>query len=113
MPKWVKRLREIAARNPDALPMWLRNPAPEKAWYRITWQTDGGVPADDAARPVIVMLNWLASRKKLTRQGMAVLKSAQAGDIGSLALTHSLVDPIAACFLIPIGSVGGNRTASI
>lgn len=35
MPKWVKRLREIRNRNPEALPRWLQQSSEEKVWYRV------------------------------------------------------------------------------
>jgi hypothetical protein len=99
MPKWVKRLRQIAARNPDALPIWLRRPSHEKVWYRISWQTDGGISREDAARSVITMLDWLAQRELLTRKGMTALKSAQGGEVGCLILAPSMVEPKAVAFL--------------
>jgi hypothetical protein len=99
MPKWVKRLREIDARNPDALPEWLRRPSHEKVWYRVSWQTDGGISPEDAARPVIMMLDWLARRGLLTRQGKTALKSAQGGEVGFLMLAPSMVEPKAVAFL--------------
>jgi hypothetical protein len=99
MPKWVKRLREIAARNPDALPVWLRRPSHDKVWYRISWQTGGGIRKEDAARPVIMMLDWLAQRDLLTRQGRTALKSAQGVEVGFLILAPSMVLPTAAAFL--------------
>lgn len=99
MPKWVKRLREIAAHNPDALPTWLRQSAAEKAWYRVSWQTDGGVSAEDGARPVIMMLDWLARRGLLTQRGMTALNAARSGEASGLVLVPSMVEPKAAAFL--------------
>lgn len=99
MPKWVKRLREVQEQNPDALPNWLRRSSQEKVWYRVSWQTDGGISAEDAARPVIMMLNWLARHGLLTGHGMAALKSAQSGEVSSLILAPTMVEPKAAAFL--------------
>lgn len=99
MPKWLKRVREIAARNPDALPKWMRHASAEKTWYRVSWQTEAGVGAEDAARPVVMMLDWLCRRGLLTRAGMATLKSAQGGALGSLVLASSMVAPKGAAFL--------------
>ena len=99
MPKWARRLRDIADRNPDALPEWLRDPSQDKVWYRVAWQTDAGVSAEDAARPVLMMLDWLARRGKLSQLGVAELQAAQSGDHVSLALTSAMVVPKAAAFL--------------
>jgi hypothetical protein len=99
MPKWVKRLGELAGRNPDALPSWLRRPSHDKVWYRVSWQSESGITAEGVARPVIMMLDWLARRGLLTRQGQAALQSAQGGEVGFLILASSMVQPKGAAFL--------------
>lgn len=99
MPKWAKRLQEIRDRNPAALPPSLRGGPPEAAWYRVAWQTDEGVSPEDAARPVVLMLGWLARRGLLTREGVATFKATASGDVASVALTRAMVVPKGAAFL--------------
>jgi hypothetical protein len=98
---WKKRVREIAARNPDALHPILRQGASaargEKVWDRVDWQTkgEGKVDAKDAARPILLVLRWLHRHQLLTDCGAAML-SAPAEEV---ALTSSLVVPLAVRFL--------------
>jgi hypothetical protein len=93
-----QRIAEIRARNPAALPAWLGR-SQEKAWDRVSWQTDGGVKAEDAARPSLLMLGWLAKRGLLTSAGITALRAGESGSVAELALTSSLVLPKAAAFL--------------
>jgi hypothetical protein len=93
-----QRIAEIRARNPGALPAWLGR-SQEKAWDRVSWQTDGGVKAEDAARPALLMLGWLARRGLLTSAGITALRAGESGTVAELALTPSLVLPKAAAFL--------------
>jgi hypothetical protein len=99
MGNWKKRLREIRDRNPNALPSWSHSDPHEEAWYRVSWQTENGVPAEDAARPAILLLGWLAGRSLLTQNGLATLCDARIGDVASLALTRSMVSPKGGAFL--------------
>ena len=97
---WKKRVREIAERNPSALHPIIRGARAktgDKAWDRVEWQTvgDGNVQAEDAARPIRLVLNWLQRHRLLTPQGNAMLSASAE----SLALTSSLVVPTAAQFL--------------
>ena len=99
MGSWKKRVADLRARNPDAVPGWLRGTPPGPAWYRASWQTDAGVAPANAARPAIVVLSWLDGRRLLTPAGVAALAAARAGDLARLALTPDLVVPEAAAFL--------------
>ena len=97
---WKKRVREIAERNPAALPPWLRAARPSgssKIWDSVEWQTkgDGNVKAEDAARPIRLVLSWLNRRNLLTAQGKRLV-SAPAEQ---LALTSALLLPKAGEFL--------------
>jgi len=99
---WKQRVREIAARNPNALHPILRESRPgaapgEKVWDRAEWQTkgEGGIRPDDAARPILLVLRWLHRHQLLTERGVAML-SVPAENV---ALTSSLVLPSAAQFL--------------
>jgi hypothetical protein len=99
MGNWKKRMREIAARNPDALPAWLRSGSRDEAWYRVSWQSDAGVDLEGAARPALMLLDWLARKGQLTRDGVAVLAAAHQGQISDLAISRSMVQPKGATFL--------------
>ena len=93
------RIADIRARNPAALPAWLRDGPREQAWYRASWQNDGGVSPDDAARPAVVALQWLAEHGLLTASGYGALRSAHRGDLASVPLSRSMVTPRGATFL--------------
>ena len=97
MGNWKSRLREIAARNPSVLPTWMHGTSVNDSWYRTSWHTEFGTSFDDAARPLLLMLNWLARRGLLTRQGQTVLQTV--GSTSELSLSPSLVEPKGAEFL--------------
>ena len=99
MPNWKKRLRETWARNPKALPAWLRGGSPDEAWYRVSWQIDRGVDLEAAARPAFMVLDWLARHGQLSRTGIAMLRAARQDKTSELAITRSMVEPKGAGFL--------------
>lgn len=72
---WKKRFRELAERNPEAIPEWARRPATSKAWDRASWylQADSDVTPELAARPIIFLLRWLAKKGELSPLGISAL----------------------------------------
>ena len=99
---WKQRVREIAAHNPKALhpilqPNWPAAMPGETVWDRAEWQTkgQGDVTPSEAARPILLVLNWLQRRKLLTGRGTAMLSAPTE----SVSLTSSLVVSSAAKFL--------------
>jgi hypothetical protein len=96
---WKKKVREIALRNPVALPEWMRS-AQDKAWDRVAWHQNDA--RDSLAlcpeRPIIAVMRWLAKRGLLTTRGIASLRRFEAVPRDAeLTLTH--VTPKAALFL--------------
>ena len=98
MANWKQRLRDIARNKPDAVPEWLKQPT-SRAWYRVTWQTDGGVDSANARRPLIVVLKWLNTKSLLTQNGIATLKFILSNTDVDESLTTSMVNQSAAQFL--------------
>jgi hypothetical protein len=93
-----ERIADIRKRNPGALPAWL-NPAPrDPGWYRASWQIDGGIAPDDAARPAVLVLKWLARQGLLTSNGADTLRAA-AGNPAGVELSRLMVTPKGAEFL--------------
>ncbi len=96
---WKKRVREIALRNPQALPAWARSPE-DKAWDRVAWHNNGasGPLALCPERPILTALRWLAKRGLLTTRGIASLRRFESAPL-SAELTSLQVTPKAALFL--------------
>ena len=97
---WKKRVLAIAERNHAALPPWIRAARPSgsgKVWDSVAWQTkaDRNVGADEAARPIRLVLSWLNRRDLLTAQGKRLVGAPNE----QLALTSALLVPKAAQFL--------------
>jgi hypothetical protein len=95
---WKQRLRDIARNKPDAVPEWLKQPT-SRAWYRVTWQTDGGVDRANARRPLIVVLKWLSTKSLLTQNGIGTLNFILSSKDVDESLTASMVNQSAAQFL--------------
>ncbi|MEZ6094631.1 MAG: hypothetical protein R3C03_10405 [Pirellulaceae bacterium] len=75
---WKKRAREIAARNPGNLHPMLRQSianASDRVYDRAQWHRDTpDVTANDAARPILVVLRWLDENDLLNSVGKRALK---------------------------------------
>jgi hypothetical protein len=95
---WKQRLRDLARNKPDAVPEWLRQPT-SRAWYRVSWQTDGGIDRAHARRPLIVVLKWFNERSLLTQNGIGTLNSILANKDVDESLTTSMVNQTATEFL--------------
>ena len=93
-----ERIAEIRKRNPSALPAWLNAGPRDPAWYRASWQTDGGIAAEDAARPAVLVLKWLARHGLLTTHGADAVR-ASAGNPAGVELARRMVTPKGAAFL--------------
>ncbi len=98
MANWKQRLRDLARNQPDAVPEWLRQPT-SRAWYRVTWQTDGGIDRANALRPLIVVLKWLSARSLLTPNGAGTLSLVLENRTVDESLTTSMVTAAAIPFL--------------
>ncbi len=98
MANWKQRLRDLAHNQPDAVPEWLRQPT-SRAWYRVTWQTDGGIDRANALRPLIVVLKWLSARSLLTPNGTGTLSLVLENRTVDESLTTSMVTAAAIPFL--------------
>jgi hypothetical protein len=95
---WRKRVRQIAATNPDKLHPIIqraRSDSREKCWDRADWQKE----PQSGGRPIHLVLSWLASKSLLTPAGDAELAKAKRGEYASLFLAPSLVSTRAAEFL--------------
>jgi hypothetical protein len=100
--KWHERVREIAARNPDALHPSLRALAGKSpAWDRVSWQLErsSDVPADQLSQPISVVLRWLHGRRLLTKNGQSVAVALAEMPPENVALSRDLVSPKAHAFL--------------
>jgi hypothetical protein len=100
--KWHTRLREIAARNPNALPEFLRGAARAQAWDRVEWyrSAQDEVPPYGVARPILTMLEWLREKSLLTPKGhLALAKGLKARELHTLSLARSMVLPRRQTFL--------------
>ena len=96
---WKNRVREIALRNPQALPTWMRS-AEDKAWDRVAWHKNdtSGSLALCPERPILTMMRWLAKRGLLTTRGIASLRRFESAPLQA-ELTRLHVTPKGALFL--------------
>ena len=92
------RIAEIRKRNPSALPAWLGARQRDPGWYRASWQIDGGIAPEDAARPAVLVLKWLARHGLLTTQGAQAVR-ASGSKPADVELTRLMVTPRGAAFL--------------
>ena len=100
--KWHDRAREIAARNPGALPPFMRTQVRELAWDRVNWQASlqPEVSVVALARPILLVLEWLDGRGLLAPAGKAALLAGRQGEaLATLSLEPSMVLPRARSFL--------------
>ena len=95
---WKDRIAEVRKRNPGALPAWLNAGSGDAAWYRARWQVDGGIAPDDAARPAVFVIKWLAKRGLLTRHGADALWGVDS-NIDGTELNRMMMTPKGAGFL--------------
>ncbi len=72
---WQKRMREIAQRNPGAIPAWARHSGSVKVWDRAEWQlqNQSDLTPEVAARPILFVLRWLAPRGELSQRGLSAI----------------------------------------
>lgn len=75
---WKKRVREIGARDPAKLHPVLRQSnanSRDKIYDRAEWHRNTpDLTADDAARPILVVLRWLDEHDLLNSVGKRMLK---------------------------------------
>jgi len=95
---WKQRVRDLARQRPDAVPVWLSQPT-TRAWYRVKWQTDGGVNKANARRPLLVVLQWLHGKSLLTKNGNGTLNFMLANEPVDESLSISMVNSTAVAFL--------------
>jgi hypothetical protein len=70
-----------------------------RAWYRVSWQTDGGIDRTHARRPLIVVLKWLSAKSLLTQNGIGTLNFILSDMKVDESLTNSMVNENAKHFL--------------
>lgn len=93
-------MREIAERNPEAIPAWARSGGPVKVWDRAEWQlrNQPEMEPEVAARPILFVLRWLAPRSGLTQRGLSSIGEFAASP-GSAVLDDSMTTPKGMDFL--------------
>jgi hypothetical protein len=70
-----------------------------RAWYRVSWQIDGGIDSAHARRPLIVVLKWLSAKSLLTQNGIGTLNFILSDMKVDESLTNSMVNENAKHFL--------------
>lgn len=83
---WKKRMREIAERNPEAIPAWARSGGAVKVWDRAEWQLPDqpNMEPEVAARPILFVLRWLAPRGGLSQRGLSAIGEFAANPGGAV-----------------------------
>jgi hypothetical protein len=97
---WKERMREIAERNPEAIPAWARSGGAVKVWDRAEWQVrdQPAMEPEVAARPILFVLRWLAPRGGLTQRGLSAIGEFAANP-GAAVLDDSMTTPKGTKFL--------------
>ena len=94
---WKKRVREIAARDPSKLGPMLQQAntnISDKIYDRAQWHRDTpDLTADDAARPILVVLDWLDEHHLLNNIGKRMLQLLSSKCDWNAWLTSTMVLP--------------------
>lgn len=94
---WKKRVREIAARDPSKVHSILQQAnanTNNNIFDRAQWHRDTpDLTADDAARPILVVLSWLDERDLLSSVGKRMLQQLSDKCDWNAWLTSAMVLP--------------------